>query len=178
MDEVKIDEGDELTAMKVIADALSPFEPKTRKRIVGWVSDKFELGQLPASMQPEPKGGTVMGDDSVIQGTALQDAATLFEKASPSTDAEKVLVVAYWMQEMNHESVTAVRVNKKLKDLGHRVDHINRVFTGLIEQKPSLVIQTHKSGKAKQGRKTYKVTTEGIKRVKAMLATGQVGPEE
>jgi hypothetical protein len=104
------------------------------------------------------------------QSTIPQDVATLFHATSPTTDAEKVLVVAYWMQEVKRESVTATRVNKELGELGHKVSRINKVFSGLMKQKPALVIQVRKSGKTKQARKTYLVTAEGVDTVNAMLA--------
>ncbi|MHB8107358.1 MAG: hypothetical protein ACYDH4_08015 [Candidatus Cryosericum sp.] len=178
MDETKTDEGDELTAMQAIANALSPLEPNARRRVMIWINDRFELGQLPMPRLPKSAANTSVVGDPSVQNADAESIATLFDRASPSSDAEKVLLVAYWMQEISHESVTAVRVNKALKDLGHQVGHINRVFTGLIEQKPSLIMQTHRSGKTKQGRRTYKVTNEGIKRARAMLGSGQTSPEE
>lgn len=115
--------------------------------------------------------------DPTVQTSVPQDIATLFERSSPKTAAEKVLVVSYWLQEVSHESVVAARVNKELGHLGHPVDRISDVFIKLRDQAPALVLQTRKSGKAKQARKTYLVTGEGIKTVKGML-TGYSSTQE
>lgn len=64
------------------------------------------------------------------------------------------------------------RSNKELKDLGHGVGHISEKFDALIKDKPSLVLQLKKSGSSAQGKKTYKLTNEGIKRVEAMIKGG------
>ena len=64
----------------------------------------------------------------------------------------------------------AINVNGHLKDLGHTVSNITRAFDSLINRSPRLARQIAKSGSAKQARKRYKVTREGIKRVKSMLA--------
>ena len=177
MDEVNIDQDSELNAMQLIAKALSPLEPKVRRRIIMWANDKFEVEQLPALKQRTPAAGTTGAEDTLGQDDEPQDIADLFERAYHGTDDEKILTVAYWMQEICKKSVTATPLNKELKELGHRVSNINHAFARLMEQKPALVIQTHKSGKAKQGRKTYRVTAEGIKAVKALL-TGQRSEEE
>ena len=44
----------------------------------------------------------------------------------------------------------------------------------MIDQTPRLILQTSKSGSAKQARKRYKVTREGVKRVQSMLAQNGV----
>lgn len=178
MEDVGTDKDYELNAMQAIAKVLSPLEPKARRRIMAWVNDKFEMEQLPAPRPPKSEASTGTAGDTQIQDTAPQDVARLFDRAAPRTDAEKVLVVAYWMQEINHEGgVMATRVNKVLGQLGHAVSHINEVFTRLMKQKPALVIQTRKSGKAKQARRTFMVTAEGVKTAKSML-TGQASTEE
>lgn len=169
MDGVKVDEDNELDVMQLIAKVLSPLEPQVRRRILIWASDKYEVGRLPVLKQHVAGADVTVPDVTLEQEADSQDIAELFENASHATDDEKVLTVAYWMQEICKKSVTATPLNKELKELGHRVSNVNRAFARLMEQKPALIIQTHKSGKAKQGRKTYRVTSEGIKAVKASL---------
>jgi hypothetical protein len=60
-------------------------------------------------------------------------------------------------------------VNKHLKHLGHPVSNITRAIDTMIDQTPRLILQTSKSGRAKQARKRYKVTRQGVKHVLAML---------
>jgi len=54
------------------------------------------------------------------------------------------------------------------------VENITVALGALVDDTPRLVIQTHKAGKTKQARKKYKLTAEGIKRIKQML-TGNSG---
>ncbi len=46
-----------------------------------------------------------------------------------------------------------------------------------MDAKPQLVIQTRKSGKAKQARKKYRVTAEGVARIKELIRTHQLEPQ-
>jgi hypothetical protein len=57
-----------------------------------------------------------------------------------------------------------------LKNLGHGVKDITKVFSSLIATSPQQVIQTRKSGTSRQARKRYKVTKAGIARVQELLA--------
>jgi hypothetical protein len=61
--------------------------------------------------------------------------------------------------------------------MGHRVPNITIAMDELQRQKPQLAVQLRKAGTTKQARKTYKITTEGIKYVEAMLK-GERKPNE
>lgn len=99
--------------------------------------------------------------------------AEFFDAANPRTESEKVLVVAYWLQEIQgHADWDSQSVNTELKNLGHGVGNITRALDNLIARRPRLVIQTKKSGTTKQARKKYKVTVEGLKHVRIMGANG------
>jgi len=99
----------------------------------------------------------------------------LYEAANPRTEPQKVLVAGYWFQKLRGQSdVDGQQINTELKQLGHGVTNITRTLGSLINKKPQLVIQTHKSGKTKQARKKYRLTAEGIRAVEQMLnATDQ-----
>ena len=47
----------------------------------------------------------------------------------------------------------------------------------LMKARPQLVIQLKKTGTSRQARKTYRLTTEGTRRVEAMVS-GEAGAEE
>jgi hypothetical protein len=80
------------------------------------------------------------------------------------------LVVGYWFQvHQGMKDFDSQRVNAELKNMGHGVGNITEAFTRLIDRRPQFVIQTRKSGTARQARKLYRVTNEGIKRVQSML---------
>ena len=98
-----------------------------------------------------------------------QTFAELFDSANPTTERDKALVAAYWMQ-LNEgaPAFPAQSVNALLKDLGHGIGNITEALTALKNDRPALILQLKKSGTSRQARKTYKLTLEGAKRVAAM----------
>ena len=102
--------------------------------------------------------------------TDYETVAEFHDAAGPTTDANRVLVVGYWVQFLMGETILkAASVNRELKDLGYAVGNITAAFNALIAKKPSLVVQVAKTGKAKQARKEYKITQAGKKEVERML---------
>lgn len=94
----------------------------------------------------------------------------LVEKWTPGTQAEWALLGAYYFQVVQgNQSVTAFQVNKELKQHGTNVANITESFDDNINQSPALMRQTGKSGRTKQAKKTYVVTTNGVNFVKAKL---------
>ncbi len=86
----------------------------------------------------------------------------LFDQANPKTEPERALVGGYWFQEISgHPSFDAQEVNNALKDVGHGIGNVTQALNSLQNRKPALVRQMSKSGKTKQARKKYKLTTAG-----------------
>jgi hypothetical protein len=109
-----------------------------------------------------------LGDGRGIGGEG-QDLADFFAGISPKTQEDRALVVGYWMQFQQGETeLDAQRINGELKNLGHPVANITSALEGLKARKPQLVMQTKKSGSAKQARKKYKLTLAGKKAVEEM----------
>ncbi len=101
------------------------------------------------------------------------DLAEMYSAASPSTDAEKALVVAAWFQYREQmPEVDTQAVNTRLKHLGYPVGNITRAFDYLRDSRPSLVVQMKKMGTSQQARKKYRVTVEGAKEVERLIAQG------
>lgn len=145
----------ELKAIAAITNALADLKDDQRRNVLLYVSARYSA-QLP------PMRG---------RAANYKDAGDFFDAANPQTEAERVLAVAYWHQVIEaEESFEAFPISKQLKQLGHKVSNITRALDSLISQTPSLVLQIGKSGSAKQARKRYKITREGIKRVQAMFA--------
>ncbi len=67
------------------------------------------------------------------------------------------------------DSFDSQSANTALKNLGHAIANITMALGALIKQKPALVLQTKKSGKSRQARKTFKLTVAGIKAVEDMI---------
>jgi hypothetical protein len=158
----------ELKAIGEIANALADLTDEQRRNVLLYVNARY------SSQLPPLRGRTATSTDSdrpALGAGQYADLGDLFDAANPQTEAERVLVVAYWVQVVEGtEGFESFRVNKELKHLGHHVSNITRAIDSMIGQTPRLILQTSKSGSARQARKRYKVTREGIKRVQAMLA--------
>jgi hypothetical protein len=94
----------------------------------------------------------------------------LFDAVQPKTDMEKALTAAYWEQAIRGRSEwQSQSINKELRDLGHYVTAINKALATGMQKKPALVLQLKKTGTSQQGRKTYKLSAEGLKFIRARI---------
>jgi hypothetical protein len=95
---------------------------------------------------------------------------SLIEKWTPTTQADWALLGAYYIQRiLGHQNVTGFSVNRELKHHGYRVSNVTDCFTANMETEPARMLQTKKSGKSKQAKKLYVVTTAGLKYVEERL---------
>lgn len=160
-------EDKEITAMGAIAKALDAFgedEGETVKRILHWACARYGVDVI-AGLEH------TRGDHSGSQGGEQQfeDVADMYGAVKPKTEAEKALVVGYWLTvEENKTEFTGQDVNKNLKNLGHGVANITDALSTLMSRKPSFVMQTAKSGSSRQARKKYKLTRAGLDEVRRM----------
>jgi hypothetical protein len=155
----------ELEAMTTVAGALDTIkdDDKMVARVLRWARERY-------TGTADPDVATRRGAVATADPGEYEDAATLYSAAAPRTEPERALVVGYWFQvHQGMKDFDSQRVNSELKNMGHGVGNITEAFSRLIERKPQYVIQTRKSGTARQARKLYRVTNEGIKRVQAML---------
>jgi hypothetical protein len=162
----------EVEAMGTLAGALDPLEPEAAGRVLRWAAERYGVTMAPARGKTKHQngGGSDFGGETPGDFAELSD---LVSAASPATDEDRALVVAYWFQDGQEEKqpdVSGQQVNKELKNLGHGVKDITKVFSSLIATSPQQVIQTRKSGTSRQARKRYKVTKAGIARVQELLA--------
>jgi hypothetical protein len=102
----------------------------------------------------------------------------LFDKVNPATNVDKAVVAGYWLQCcIRQASWTGQQANDLLKNVGHPVGNITTATTNAQKQRPALIRQASKTGKAQQGRKTYILTPPGVARVRGMLGlSGSVAP--
>jgi hypothetical protein len=155
----------ELEAMTTIAGALDKIseDDKMVARVLRWARERYT-----GTTEPEPAAARAKA--GAPDPGEYEDVATLYSDASPRTEPERALVVGYWFQvHQGMKDFDSQRVNAELKNMGHGVGNITEAFSRLIERKPQYVIQTRKSGTARQARKLYRVTNEGIKRVQGMI---------
>lgn len=151
----------EIKAMVSVSATLDGLDVDAQARVVRWAAEKYNV--MP------PRRAAQIGDqpadeDDDLGNTPRFDAfVDLYDAVSPDTSVEKVLVGAYWLQVIQGEtSWSSLQVNNLLKDTGNGVESINHRLETAQSQKPALVRQISKSGKSRQGRKSYKLTTAGI----------------
>jgi hypothetical protein len=155
----------ELMAMKVIYDALAPLDEAARKRTMTWAASRLEIEPGKASHSGTSPKATIDG------GSDFADVAALVDAARPSDGNDYALAIAYWLQVVEgREGWSGNEVNSQLKNLGHGLSNVTATLGRLRKRKPSLVMQTAKSGRSAQARKTYKLTAAGIREVQAMVA--------
>ena len=156
----------ELNAMNQIVNALENLEDEVIERILKWTAQRYSAKIL----SPFEKNVADTTKQAELNKDAFPGVADFFDKAKPRMGYEKVLIVAYYLQKIDgKEDLDAQSVNTELKNLGHGVQNITEAFSVLINRKPSLAMQTRKTGSAKQGRKKYKITIEGLRKVERMV---------
>jgi hypothetical protein len=171
MEQNKSSDWAELDVMRDVAEALGKLDESARKRVLKWTLDRFAGGTGQVNLVSE----RVPSSSNRHQGEhGFSDLPSFFSAISPSTQSEKALVAGYWFQVVEGQSdLDSQQINTQLKNLGHGAANITRALEDLINSKPQLVIQTRKSGSSQQARKKYRLTAEGIARIKQMLARAQ-----
>lgn len=158
----------ELNALSTISSLLADLPEDSQARIVNWISSRFRVA---ASVSIKSDRS-----ESAARTREFQDLASLFVASNPSTGSEKALTVAFWLQEcLHHEEWEGFAINTELKHLGHGLKNITDALNALIDHRPQLAVQLRKSGKAKQARKRYKLTAEGVRRVRQMVSAESEG---
>jgi hypothetical protein len=163
----------EVNAMGKVEQALEPLGPEERGRVLRWASERFGASLSEGSQGGGPRRAAAQTrtQQTADSQTPEGGADEFYTRANAETESERALVIGYWTQEVRGDgSFDAQTVNSQLKHLGHGVSNITRALDELKSQKPQLVIQIQKSGKSKQSRKRYKVTSAGKTEVKRMLA--------
>lgn len=154
----------EIDAMGKISQILSGFNKDEVARILAWAGDRFKVEGIKKQ--------------DIKKEEPPEDVSTFFSQAKPKKTRDKALVIGYWLQVVkDQKDFISQEVNNELKNLGHGAKNITQILDRLIEHRPQLVIQTQKKGTARQSRKKYKLTQEGIKEVKKMLS-GHIEDEE
>jgi hypothetical protein len=175
----------EIEAMASMAAALESLEPDVRARVLRWAGERYGV-KTTLSVAPPTRGsgedgatgdaatvGAVTDEDIVAEAPAFDHFAELFAAAQPKSNEDKALVAAYWLQVIKGDDKwQSTALQKELKNMGHAIPNITDALTSNMKKKPQRVIQLAKSGSAKQARKTYKVTHEGLVYVQGMLGHG------
>ena len=157
----RVDAATEVRALARIVDAVDGLDASAVQRVLEWAWKRFV-----GAVSPEPPAPRA----AVVEPVYLAD---LYVGARPVTDADKVLVVAYWHQvNSGKENLDAQTIHGGLKNLGYGVSNVTRACSALITEKPQLMIQVKKAGSTRQARKQYRLTAAGIQRVRDKVAGG------
>lgn len=162
----------EIAAMGAVSSALSPLEPDQQARVLRWAADRYLVRDI-----KRPESSTPVFDDTAVtvsRGSAARQYNSideLFESGVAKTNTQKALLAAYWFQVVQGGGTfQSFTLNAALKNMGQGIPNITDALGAAEGQKPALVMQTGKTGKSRQARKTYKLTTAGVKSVETMLA--------
>lgn len=173
--------------MVAISSAFQALDAEAQRRVLRWAADKYEVKLIDRPARGTrreredagdglPEGPNDVDDhDEVIGGDSeYEDFADLYDAARPTSNADKALVAAYWAQKIKgQKEFRSQSLNNDLKNLGHRIPRINDALATGIKARPALVLQVRKSSNSNQARKTYKLSTEGLRAVERMLATDE-----
>src|SRR5438477_9243924 len=94
-----IDEFGEIEAMKAVANAIKDLDDHERNRVLAWATGKYYVkskGQSGIDTPDIPAANSSSGERQ--EGTIASDLPSTFTAASPESDTDKALVVAYWFQ--------------------------------------------------------------------------------
>ena len=165
----------EFEAFQQVHNALVDLDEDMRARVISSVSTLLGIGVLVAPAKPgtSPAGEETPEVDEADKGQnqSFTEFAEIYAAADPHTAADKALVAGYWLQVcQGAENFSGQSVNYELNHLGHKIGNITNALSTLNDAKPQLVLQLRKSGKSQQARKTYKLSAEGIKRVRDMIS--------
>jgi hypothetical protein len=169
----------EIEAMSAVAAALASLEEDARGRVLRWAAERYGITVPTGGSRGGRAADGGIGASDVTEQEIVQEApvyehfAEFFAKAQPKTDPDKALVAAYWLQAIQgHGKWQSAELQKELKNMGHAVGNITEALASNMRKKPQRVIQLQKAGSARQARKTYKVTHEGLVYVQGMLGSG------
>ncbi len=177
---MKLDQ--EIEVLSKCHDLLKDLDDDVKVRALQWLSSKFHLGQttLTLASELEAAEAAANGDGGSVAKPAKTAASAaeptpsgiesfnsfkeLFKYVKPSSDSEKALVSAVFLQlKKDFSELTSAQVQKELKKIDQRVSNITQAISALVKKK--MMIQLGKEGQSQQSRKRYKVTHEGIKSI-------------
>lgn len=163
----------EVEAISILSQTLAPLDPEIQRRVLQWANSRYG-GTL--SRPSSPRNNVAKesnSDDAEGESAPFKDFIDLFDAVNPKTDLEKALTAAFWVQQGLHQpSWRSQQLNDFLKDAGHGVGNITVALDNAQARTPALVRQISKSGKSRQSRKTYKLTTAGLQYVGSRSGAG------
>lgn len=168
-----MEEDNEVNAMAAVNAALAGLDQDAAARVLRWAADRYKVpltGRGKSNAPNEDEVDDLGGSEEQGHQATYEHFSDFFDAADPTTEADRVLVSAYWFQVLqSHGELESQSLNKELKNTGHGVTHMPHALDDLMNAKPRLLVQLKKKGTSRQARRKFKLTTEGIKKVKGML---------
>ncbi len=181
---MKLDQ--EMEVLSKCYDLLKGLDDEVKIRTMQWLSSKFRIGQSTLVLSSgdmgmhEGNGSAATPVEKPAEAPASASAPApsgidafnsftdLYKHVKPSSDAEKALAAAVFLQlRKDSPDLTSAQVQKELKRIDQRVSNITQAISALVKKK--FMIQLAKEGTSQQARKKYKVTREGIKFIDDIL---------
>jgi hypothetical protein len=159
---------DELDAVRLIAEALQPFDPKIQERIIRWAREKIDL---PIAVE-EPRGQTYTapsipsGPDMVAANTNVK---SFVETKRPQSDNQFAATIAYFYRFEAPETERKIDISKD--DL---VEATRKTGWERIKHPAQTLVNAHGQGyfdKANRGR--YALNSVGENLVAMTLPPGE-----
>lgn len=174
---------DDLDAIRIVLDTLSPFDPKDQKRIIRWACEKLgitlEVGaptnistMVPSTMQPTDIAPLVR--PSITPTGSQVDIKSFLKTKNPTSDMQFAAAVAYFYafeapEAERKEAISSVELQDACRLLGRERLHNpgqtlrNAVYNGLLD----------KSGEKGQ----FKINTVGENLVAVTLPASDSTPK-
>ena len=171
----------EFEAIKAIHKVLKPLRVDGQERVIKYISSLLGISNVEITSDSIDSTSDVKRPHSIARPMHTEKEtfgsfAELYDAVGPHTHADKALVAGYWLQVCEgEESFNSQSANNELKHLGYRLPNITAALTKLKETKPALILQLKKSGTSRQARKTYKLTTAGMKTLHEMFDSHEEG---
>ena len=159
-----------LTKLKEISDSVKDLDPALKERALTLLLES-EFGPSPVATGRGSGAGSNAGVHETPQSSeAPQEFSALVELWTPDTQPEWALLAAYFLtRRQGEDTVGGQAMNTILKHHGKGIPNITKAVTSLIRADPALMLQVKKTGTAQQARKSYRVTTVGLRFVEDKL---------
>lgn len=177
----------EINALSNVFEALKGLNNDQIKRIIDWVTSKFDLdkpemfkspeqavepfiepvkkrrGRKPGKAVPETEASQPV--TSGIKGFMKYDSLKeIFSAATAKRLGAKILLAAAYLQEKeNFKELSSYDVSSRLKKIGQEIKNSSVAINSLMSKKPPLLIQTGTLGAGLKSRRKFRVTEEGLK---------------
>lgn len=115
------DPKDDLAAVRSIAEALTPFDPKEQERILRWVREK--IGLTPDTSTFATGSPVVSFASSVLGGSTTKDLKTFVGEKRPKNDVQFAATVAFYYRfvapsDQRKEAITSTDLQEASRLVG------------------------------------------------------------